>query len=183
MPVVAIGTEYKWLNPVWLPHWDVAVRSGYTTRSEDPVPDATFNPGVISPSSNTLSLGAGFLCKDQGRFLGIVACGGVSGLWPKAIGLDVAFQEWFYESRGVVGNLYPPSTGPTMPMCIWEPSAQSLCSNCFVGLIPRLIPPGQLVQGITDQFRGGRKLEFVSEAWRDTCSPSSYSGPGNVRCA
>ena len=50
--------------------------------------------------SNTLSLGAGFLCKDQGRFLGIVACGGASALWPKGIGLDVAFQEWFYESTG-----------------------------------------------------------------------------------
>ena len=24
VPVVAIGTEYKWLNPEWLPHWDVA---------------------------------------------------------------------------------------------------------------------------------------------------------------
>ncbi len=110
VPVVAIGTEYKWLNPVWLPHWNVAVRSGYT-RTEDPVPDTTFNPGVISLSSNALSLGAGFLCKDQGRFLGIVACGGVSALWPKAIGLDVAFQEWFYESRAVDGNLNPTVDG------------------------------------------------------------------------
>jgi long-chain fatty acid transport protein len=110
VPVVAIGTEYKWLNPVWLPHWNVAVRSGYT-RTEDPVPDTTFNPGVISLSSNTLSLGAGFLCKDQGRFLGIVACGGVSPLWPKGIGLDVAFQEWFYESRAVIGNLNPTVDG------------------------------------------------------------------------
>ena len=55
VPVVAIGTEYKWLNPAWLPHWDVAVRSDYT-RTEDPVPATTFNPGVISLSSNTLSL-------------------------------------------------------------------------------------------------------------------------------
>ena len=106
VPVVAIGTEYKWLNPAWLPHWDVAVRSGYT-RTEDPVPDTTFNPGMISLSSNTLSLGAGFLCKGQGRFLGMVPCGGASALWPKAIGLDVAFQEWFYESRTVAGNLEP----------------------------------------------------------------------------
>ena len=28
VPVIAVGTEFKWLNPVWLPHWDVAVRSG-----------------------------------------------------------------------------------------------------------------------------------------------------------
>ena len=110
VPVVAIGTEYKWLNPVWLPHWDVAVRSGYT-RTENPVPDTTFNPGTISLSSNTLSIGAGFLCKGQGRFLGLVPCGGASLLWPKAIGLDVAFQEWFYESRTVAGNLNPTVDG------------------------------------------------------------------------
>ena len=110
VPVVAIGTEFKWLNPSWLPHWNVAIRSGYT-RTEDPVPDTTFNPGVISLSSNALSLGAGFLCKDQGRFFGIVACSGVSALWPKGIGLDVAFQEWFYESRAVDGNLNPTVDG------------------------------------------------------------------------
>lgn len=110
VPVVAIGTEYKWLNPGWLPHWDVAVRSGYT-RTENPVPDTTFNPGTISLSSDTLSIGAGFLCKGQGRFLGMVPCGGASALWPKAIGLDVAFQEWFYEPRTVAGNLNPTVDG------------------------------------------------------------------------
>jgi long-chain fatty acid transport protein len=110
VPVVAIGTEYKWLNPEWLPHWDVALRSGYT-RTENPVPDTTFNPGIISLSSNALSIGAGFLCKSQGRFLGMVPCGGASALWPKAIGLDVAFQEWFYESHTVAGNLNPTVDG------------------------------------------------------------------------
>jgi long-chain fatty acid transport protein len=110
VPVIAIGTEYRWLNPAWLPHWDVAVRSGYT-RTEDPVPDTTFNPGTISLSSNTLSMGAGFLCKGQARFLGMVPCGGASALWPKAIGLDMAFQEWFYDSRTVVGNLNPTVDG------------------------------------------------------------------------
>jgi long-chain fatty acid transport protein len=110
VPVVAIGTEYKWLNPEWLPHWDVAVRSGYT-RTENPVPDYTFDPGIISLSSNTLSIGAGFLCKGQGRFLGMVPCGGTSALWPKAIGFDVAYQEWFYESRTVTGNLNPTVDG------------------------------------------------------------------------
>jgi long-chain fatty acid transport protein len=110
VPVVSIGTEYKWLNPEWLPHWDVAVRSGYT-RTENPVPDYTFDPGIISLSSNTLSIGAGFLCKGQGRFLGMVPCGGTSALWPKAIGFDVAYQEWFYESRTVTGNLNPTVDG------------------------------------------------------------------------
>ena len=96
--------EYKWLNPSWLPYWDVAARAGYT-RTEDPVPDLTFNPATISLSSNTLSLGAGFLCKQGGKFLGVILCGGESALWPKAIGFDVAYQEWFYESRTVVGNV------------------------------------------------------------------------------
>jgi len=108
--VVAVGTEYKWLNPEWLPHWDIAVRSGYT-RTEDPVPDTTFNPGVISLPSNMLSIGAGFLCQGQGRFFGMVPCGGASAFWPKAIGFDVAFQEWFYEPRTVSGNLNPTVNG------------------------------------------------------------------------
>jgi long-chain fatty acid transport protein len=110
VPVVMVGTEYKWVNPEWLPHWDVALRSGYT-KTEDPVPDRTFNPGIISLSSNALSLGAGFLCQGQGRFLGMIPCGGTSALWPKAIGLDVVFQEWFYEPRTVTGNLNPTVDG------------------------------------------------------------------------
>lgn len=110
VPVVAVGTEYKWLNPPWLPQWEAAVRSGYT-HTEDPVPDRTFNPATISLAAYTLSLGAGFLCKGGGRFLGLIPCGGEPVLWPKGIGLDVAFQEWFYESRTVVGNLNPTVDG------------------------------------------------------------------------
>jgi long-chain fatty acid transport protein len=110
VPVVAVGTEYTWLNPDWLPHWDVAVRSGYT-RTENPVPDVTFNPGVISLSSHTISVGAGFMCKQGGQFLGVIPCGSQSVLWPKAVGFDVAFQEWLYEPRTVVGNLNPTVNG------------------------------------------------------------------------
>jgi long-chain fatty acid transport protein len=110
VPVVAVGTEYRWLNPPWLLHWEVAVRSGYT-YTEDPVPDRTFNPGIISLPAHTLSLGVGFLCKGAGRFLGLIPCSGESGLWPKGIGLDLAYQEWFYESRTVTGNLNPTVDG------------------------------------------------------------------------
>lgn len=110
VPVIAVGTEYKWLNPRWLPNWDIAVRSGYT-YTEDPVPNRTFNPATISLSAHTLSLGAGFLCKGAGRFLGVIPCSGESALWPKGIGLDLAYQEWFYESRTVVGNLNPAVNG------------------------------------------------------------------------
>ena len=102
--VVAVGTEYRWLNPSWLSHWDVAARAGYT-RTENPVPDLTFSPATISLSSNTLSVGAGLLCKQGGQFLGAIPCGGESAFWPKAIGFDVAYQEWFYNSRTIVGNL------------------------------------------------------------------------------
>ena len=110
VPVIAFGTEYKWLNPRWLPHWEVAVRSGYT-YTDDPVPDRTFNPATISLPAHTLSLGTGFLCKGAGRFLGVIPCSGESALWPKGIGLDLAYQEWFYESRAVIGNLNPTVDG------------------------------------------------------------------------
>jgi long-chain fatty acid transport protein len=104
VPVIAVGTELKWLNPAWLPDWDVALRSGYT-RTENPVPDRTFSPATISLSSNTLSVGAGFVCRGAGKFLGLIPCSGDSLLWPKAIGLDLAYQEWFYDPRTVSGNL------------------------------------------------------------------------------
>ncbi len=108
--VIAVGTEYKWLNPSWMPSWEIAARSGYT-YTEDPVPDRTFNPGIISLPAHTLSLGVGFLCKGAGRFLGLIPCSGGSVLWPKGIGLDLAYQEWFYESRSVTGNLNPTVDG------------------------------------------------------------------------
>jgi long-chain fatty acid transport protein len=110
VPVIAVGTEYKWLNSMWLPHWEVAVRSGYT-YTEDPVPDRTFNPATISLTAHTLSLGAGFICKGAGRFFGVIPCSGKSVLWPKGIGVDLAYQEWFYESRTVIDNLNPTVDG------------------------------------------------------------------------
>ncbi|OQW35331.1 MAG: hypothetical protein A4C66_03540 [Nitrospira sp. HN-bin3] len=110
VPVIALGTEYRWLNPGWLPHWEVAARSGYTYTA-DPVPEETFNPGIISLPAHTLSLGVGVMCQGRGRFLGLIPCSGESVLWPKGIGLDLAYQEWFYESRTVVGNANPTVDG------------------------------------------------------------------------
>ena len=106
VPVIAVGTEYKWLNPVWLPQWEVAVRSGYT-HTQSPIPDRTFRPPTISLAAHTLSFGVGLLCRDSGRFLGLIPCSGESVLWPKGIGLDVAYQEWFYESRTIVDSPNP----------------------------------------------------------------------------
>ncbi len=110
VPVIALGTEYKLLNPTWFPDWEIVVRSGYT-YTQDPVPERTFSPGIISLPAHTLSLGVGFLCTGAGKFLGMIPCSGESALWPKGIGLDLAYQEWFYESRTVVGNLNPTVNG------------------------------------------------------------------------
>jgi long-chain fatty acid transport protein len=51
------------------------------------------------------------MCKQGGQFLGVIPCGSQSVLWPKAVGFDVAFQEWLYEPRTVVGNLNPTVNG------------------------------------------------------------------------
>jgi len=110
VPVIALGTEYRWINPTWFPNWEIGVRSGYTF-TQDPVPERTFSPGIISLPAHTLSLGVGFLCAGAGKFLGMIPCSGESVLWPKGIGLDLAYQEWFYESRTVVGNLNPTVNG------------------------------------------------------------------------
>jgi long-chain fatty acid transport protein len=112
VPVIAVGTEYRWLNPTWLRHWEVAARTGYTYTG-DPVPNRTFNPSLLSFPAHTFSLGAGFLCKGAGRLLGLIPCSGESSLWPKGIGIDLAFQEWFYESRTVAGNLISPTLNGT----------------------------------------------------------------------
>ena len=110
VPVIAIGTEYKWLGPTWLPDWSIAIRSGYT-RTENPVPEATYSPAIASLPANTISLGAGFLCQGSGRFLGVVPCTGTSALWPDGIGLDVAYQEWIYDPVTVTNNLNPAVNG------------------------------------------------------------------------
>jgi long-chain fatty acid transport protein len=90
----------------------VAVRAGFT-RTENPIPDNTFNPGTASFAANTISIGAGILCKDGGKFLGFVACGGPgnSPFAPSAIGFDLAYQEWLYEPRAITTNVNPTVNG------------------------------------------------------------------------
>ena len=72
-----VGTEYKWFDLERLPAWEAAL--------------------------------TGFLCKGNGHFLRLIECGKAEGgiLRPKAIGLDVAYQAIFYETRTVSGNLNP----------------------------------------------------------------------------
>ena len=49
------------------------------------------------------------LCQGTGRFLGFLPCGmgGSSSFWPKAIGVDLAYQVILYESRTISGNANP----------------------------------------------------------------------------
>jgi long-chain fatty acid transport protein len=105
---VMIGTEYKWLRPERLPQWEVALRGGYW-HSQNAVPDSSFSPTVPDADNHSISVGLGLLCKEQGRFLGLLACEG-SGIGPvrsRAIGLDLAFQALLYETRTVAGNQNP----------------------------------------------------------------------------
>jgi len=103
-----IGTEYKWLDLPTLPAWEIALRGGYW-HSQTPIPDSSFLPTVPDADQHAISLGLGFLCKGNGRFLGLIECGNAEGgvLRPKAIGLDLAYQAIFYETRTVNGNLNP----------------------------------------------------------------------------
>lgn len=105
---VMIGTEYKWLQLEHLPHWEVAARGGYW-HSQTPIPDSSFLPTVPDADQHSLSIGLGLLCKENGRFLGLFECGSSERglLWPKALGLDLAYQALLYETRTVSGNMNP----------------------------------------------------------------------------
>lgn len=92
--------------------------AGYT-RTDTPIPNAAFNQWTISLSADTISIGTGFLNGDGGEFLGLIACGGTTGsrFWPKALGLDVAYQEWIYEPRTITGTVNPTVNG-TYHACV-----------------------------------------------------------------
>lgn len=100
-----VGTEYKWLALESLPHWDAALRAGYTNQ-QNQMPDLTYDPGIPSSDLHIVGGGIGLLCKEQGSFLGLMRCGdlGVGWLKPKAIGLDLSYQAAFYEDRTVIEN-------------------------------------------------------------------------------
>jgi len=105
---VMVGTEYKWLKPAMLPAWEVALRGGYW-HSQTPVPDSSFTPAVPDADNHAVSVGLGLLCKEQGRFLGLIECGSTPAGWwrPTGIGLDLAYQALLYETRTVTGNQHP----------------------------------------------------------------------------
>lgn len=108
-----VGTEYKWIDPAALAHWDVTARAGWQ-HSATPVPSQTFDPAVPDSDKNILSVGMGFLCRAGGRFAGLIPCGEQGGWYrPSAIGLDLAYQVGIYDARDIADNR-PPLTLPTV---------------------------------------------------------------------
>ena len=109
---VMLGTEYKWLTIESFPNWVVAVRAGYTNQ-QNHMPDLTYDPGIPSSDLHVVGGGLGFLCKEQGVFLGLIQCGalGVGSLKPKSIGIDLSLQAGIYEDRTVSGNRNPAVDG------------------------------------------------------------------------
>jgi len=108
---VMIGTEYKWLKPQPLPDWDIALRAGYW-HAQKAIPDRTFTPAIPDADQHAVSTGVGFMCRENGRFFGIIPCGGSDKpLRPKGVGIDLAYQAILYEARTVAGNLNPTVNG------------------------------------------------------------------------
>lgn len=99
-----VGTEYKWIDPAALLHWDVTTRAGWQ-HSATPVPNQTFDPAVPDSDKNLLSVGIGFLCRAGGRFAGLIPCGEQGGWYrPSAISLDLAYVAAIYDTRHIVDN-------------------------------------------------------------------------------
>ena len=130
--VVMAGTEYKFVKPVWLPSWDVSIRGGYVF-ADSPVPERTFRPDVPDSNSHSYSAGIGFLCRRGGAFLGVIPCGaGQDGLGVAAIGIDVAYQGIFYQSRGISNNDNPRVRG------VWDTTIHVVSLNLRVNFdVPR----------------------------------------------
>jgi len=51
----------------------------------------------------------GLVCKEQGKFLGFIPCGGAAK--TTLIGLDLSYQAALYEERTVTGNRNPTVNG------------------------------------------------------------------------
>jgi len=107
-----LGTEFKWLEASFLPDWNIALRTGYL-HANSPIPDQTFNPQLVDSNFNGFTVGLGVNCRDKGRFLGLIECGNESGksLTARSVGMDLAFQTLFYDSRQIVGNIQPSVDG------------------------------------------------------------------------
>ena len=108
---VNTGTEYKWIKPSKLPHWDLALRAGYIW-TQTPVSDKNFTPAFPDSNGHALSSGIGLTCKPGGKFFGLLSCGDpdTASLWHH-MGIDLAYQILFYETRRVLENPNPAVNG------------------------------------------------------------------------
>lgn len=108
---IGVGTEYRWLSFPSHPAWNVALRAGYL-HSQQAIPDVNYNPAAPDAPVHVLSAGIGFLCKENGRFFGLLTCGSEGGfLGRKALGIDMAYQALLFESRTVTGSPNPTVNG------------------------------------------------------------------------
>jgi long-chain fatty acid transport protein len=110
VPVYNIGSEYRWLRIERLPHWEIAVRGGYSFV-QNPAPDDTFSPAIPALDYNSVTAGVGFACHQHGSFLGLMTCGEGGRFTPKAVELDFAYQHLFYEPRTITANRNPTVNG------------------------------------------------------------------------
>ena len=117
---LSFGTEYKRLNPNWLPNWEIAGRAGYQ-RSQAPNPDSTFDPSVPDANWNRFAVGMGLKCKSGGYFLGFISCGSPNGhpLLPTALVMDLGFSAAFWETRTISGNILSPTIDGTYKTQDW----------------------------------------------------------------
>lgn len=117
---LSFGTEYKRLNPDWLPSWEIAGRAGYQ-RSQAPNPDSTFDPTIPDANWNIFAFGLGLKCNKGGNFLGFISCGGSNShpLVPSALVMDLGFTYAYWEERTISGNILSPTLDGTYKTQDW----------------------------------------------------------------
>lgn len=101
---VSLGTQYTFLHLPGHEAWEMALRAGYM-QSGSAVPDANFDPAIVDLKSNIFGVGIGLLCRANGKFVGIIPCGGSKG--ARTMGLDLAYNLILFEPRTVQGNPNP----------------------------------------------------------------------------
>lgn len=109
---IALGTEHKWTQIEGFTGWSVALRGGYLW-SQRAYSAYSFHPRIPDANSHSLSMGIGMMCRGGGTFLGLITCSSPSeaGIHLRGIGLDLAYQSIFDETRTIAGNLNPTLDG------------------------------------------------------------------------
>lgn len=107
---LGVGTEYRWRESEASP-WELRPRAGYF-YSRAAVPNVNFTPVVPDENAHVVSAGFGLTCRGSGRFLGL-ACSSNTDLTVRlrGVGLDLAYQAMFFESRLITNNPNPAING------------------------------------------------------------------------